>query len=331
MADLERFHAHLESLISALPGPALAAGAELHGLDSALGYAHLQSLGGLGSIGGSFLRAHKSRLAIDLALQDGLQALARAFAACGVRAILLKGEAWSRSIYPIAGVRSRGDCDIWVPRADRDTAIAALENLGVTELRPYACAGEVLTPEATFRGLGLNVDLHWKLSTLSPVCRGLDFEDCWSRSIPVARLPSWRMLSPPDALLHAALHLACPGPLGPRWIAALDGRLLLDAAAMEPSALAQRAEQAGIGDLWRDFLDYVWCPGADQSSKHRPRRELYLLLTRAPWPDRARLLHELFWPREAFLRDRFNDPTAPLFQLQLRRWLASIKRIARRR
>lgn len=331
MADLARFHWHLESLIAALPPPTLLAGAVLQGLDSALGYAHLQRLNGAESKGASFVRAHKARLAIDLSLSIGLDVLAKAFAEVGVRSLLLKGEAWSRSIYPVAGVRARCDCDIWVPRTERDEAIRVLERLGVTELRPYACAGEVLTPEATFRGLGLNVDLHWQLSTLSPICNDLDFEACWSRSVPVTRLPAWRMLSPADALMHAALHLACPGPLGPRWIAALDGRLLLDAAALEPSELARRADRVGIGDLWRDFLAYVRTPTAEVPSTPHAGRELRLLLTRAPWRDRVQVLQELLWPREAFLRDRFDDPAAPLHQLQIRRWLASAKKIARRR
>ena len=336
MVTITRFHEYLTLLGRTLPAPALGPTAAAHGLDAALGYAFVQGLLSASHFTDSFVAAYKARLAIDLALQAPLEQLAVAFAEAGVRALLLKGEAWSRGVYPAVGVRGRCDCDIWVPRAERGRAIEVLEGLDIREVRPYACAGEVLTPEALFRGMGLSVDLHWQLSTLTPISRGLDFEHCWQTSLPVPGLSGWRMLGPTEALLHAALHLACPGPTGPRWIWALDGLLLLDWAATDPQVLEHRAKQAQIADIWQAFLDYVHLSTRPQSitdptpSEFRHGQELLLLLTRAPWHDRLQVIRELLWPREAFLRDRYPDSQAPLFWLQLRRWSASAKKITRR-
>ncbi|MCU0755139.1 MAG: nucleotidyltransferase family protein [Xanthomonadales bacterium] len=336
MPSTERFHQHLRAALGALPVQALGPHAASHGLDAVLGYASTQGLLPASAWTGQFIRAYKSRLAVDLALPEALQRIGAALEDAGVDALLLKGEAWSRTIYPVYGVRSRCDCDIWVRRTQRDHAIGILRGLGIHEVRPYACAGEVLTPEALFRGMGLNVDLHWQLSTLSPLCRGLDFERCWKSAVPVPNLSPWRMLGPVESLLHAAVHFACPGPSGPRWIWALDGLLLLDWAALSPPDVADLAQQAGIDDLWREYLSYTrHLTGSSHRTApapHAPRpgRELRLLLTRADWPARLQLLHELFWPRAAYLRDRYPDSRAPLPWLQVRRWLASAKKWARR-
>jgi hypothetical protein len=336
MITVTRFHEHLIMLGHALPVSALGPTAASHGLEAALGYAFVQGLLPPSHFSDSFVAAYKTRLAIDLGLRAPLDQLAVAFAKAGIRALLLKGEAWSRGVYPVAGVRGRCDCDIWVSRRDRGRAIAVLEGLGIREVRPYACAGEVLTPEALFRGMGLSVDLHWQLSTLTPISRGLHFEHCWQTSLPVPGLSGWRMLGPTEALLHAALHLACPGPTGPRWIWALDGLLLLDWAAADSQILERRAEQAQIVDLWQTYLDYVRVLTQPRmiteggNSAYQVGQELRMLLTRAPWRDRLQVIRELLWPREAFLRDRYPDSQAPLFWLQMRRWSASAKKITRR-
>lgn len=337
MMSTQRFHQHLRAALLALPASALGPRAAEHGLDAVLGYASIHGLLPSCEWTACFINAHKSRLAIDLALQTPLQRLGAALRAAGVDALLLKGEAWSRTIYPVSGVRSRCDCDIWVRRSQRDQAIAILESLGIHEVRPYACAGEVLTPEALFRGMGLSVDLHWQLSTLSPICRDLDFERCWQDSVPVPMLADWRMLCPIKSLLHAAVHFACPGPAGPRWIWALDGALLLDWAAIAPELIEKHAVESGIGDLWHDYLGYIGhLTRPDRMSEGsvpqpRPGRELRLLFTRASWPDRLQLLGELLWPRAAYLRDRYPGSQAPTPWLQLRRWIASAKKRTRRR
>lgn len=331
--DIDRFHQHLRLFLASLPRAVLLDQAATHGLDALLGYAQLRGLPvEPGSAGSLHLDAFKRRVAMDLSAGDPLSVLSRALAAHGVRALLLKGEAWSRSVYPLPGVRSRGDSDIWVARRDRDAALVVLKGLGYAEVRPYACAGEVLTPEVSYRGHGLYIDLHWQLSTLSPICRGLDFDACWQRSVTVDRLPVWRMLAPADALLHAAVHFACPGPAGPRWISALDGLLLRDRARDIP--MAPYAAAAGIGDLWDSYDAFLRAASTGRHDAAVPApgtgRELRLLLARAPWRDRLRLVGELLWPRDAFLRDRFADPHSPISWLQLRRWWAFLQRNARR-
>ncbi len=335
MIPLSRFHQHLHALLKVLATTRRPSAATA-GLDALLGYATIQGLCQASDTPASSIASYKSRLAIDLAISQPLHEMGAAFHEAGIDALLLKGEAWSRTIYPVPGVRSRCDCDVWVRRSQRDDAIRLLAELGFHEARPYACAGEVLTPEALFRGAGLNVDLHWQLSTLSPICRDLDFERCWRSSLAVPGLPEWRMLGPIESLLHAALHFACSGRSGSRWIWALDGLLLMDWAKTTPEAISIRAASAGIDDLWMEYWTFVQLLSGMNAGQElheptpRPGREILLLLSRAPWLDRARLAQELFWPRAAFLRDRYPDSNAPAFWLQIRRWLSATKKWARR-
>jgi hypothetical protein len=152
----------------------------------------------------------------------------------------------------------------------------------------------------------------------------------------VPDLVGWRMLGPTEALLLAALHLACPGPYGRRWIWALDGLLLLEWATSDPPTLKQRATEAQIADLWDAFLCYAHgltqprSLADPEASGYRAGQELRLLLSRAPWPDRLQVLREILWPREAFLRDRYTNDAAPLYRLQIRRWIDSASKSARR-
>lgn len=328
--DRARFDEHLRRAFAALPDRVLER-ATAHGLDAVLGYAIVRGLIVPPGQAAALVTAHKARLAHDLALRAPLERLANAFAEAGIPALLLKGEAWSRGIYPVAGVRARGDCDIWVPRHQRDRAVAVLNCLGIYEVRPYGCHGEVLGPEALFQGMGLNIDLHWQLSTLSSITQGLDFDHCWQTSVPVPDLIGWRMLGPIEALLHAALHLSCSA--GDRWIWALDGLLLLDWAATDHATLDQRAAQARIADLWKIFMDYTdrlaHSDTVQVASIYRPGHVWRLLLGRAPWPARLQAIGELLWPREAFLRDRYPDTQAPRWWLALRRLHASLRKLIR--
>jgi hypothetical protein len=148
-------------------------------------------------------------MAALLAAERGaIATLARNLVGVGVTPLVLKGAALAHSVYAVPWERPHSDVDVMIP-ADRAGAVhRVLVEMG------YEPAREVLHPLLTgqrhyyHRGpLGIALDVHTRL--VNPwVLRNLpDYDELAGRAVPVPALgPHARVLSRPDALLHALVH-----------------------------------------------------------------------------------------------------------------------------
>lgn len=132
---------------------------------------------------------------------------ARAFAVAAVPVALLKGLAYSATIYPEAGVRPTSDIDLLVPDATRRTAFAVLDRLG---FEPRAAApgfDDADYHEVAWTRKGVEVDLHLALAPLAR-CH-IDYPNVWGsvRDVAIDRARVG-VLHPQHAAIFHALHMA---------------------------------------------------------------------------------------------------------------------------
>lgn len=269
-------------------------------------------------------QAYRQRRLLDEALVPALSDLLQRFEQANVQALILKGEAWAREIYPALGLRQRQDVDIWVAPRSRERAFEVLQSAGYCA-KPSAW-GRLVLAEQTFSAGLLSIDLHWQLSSLSALLDEMDFAALWHRRVPIAGLPGHR-LSNVDSLLHAALHAAAHhrGALRTIWL--IDGWLLwrrLDVAAR--AQLWDRAEHAGLTGTLVGFLGHVrdaldpsidlpW-PTAGQHD-FATAAAIKWLLSLGSWSTRGAVIADLVFPNPDYLRWRY--PTGPLWWKALRR------------
>jgi Uncharacterised nucleotidyltransferase len=181
----------------------------------------------------SRLVLHGTRLRVDAGTAEVLERLDRA----GAAALLLKGPAIARWLYPDGADRQYVDCDLLVSPADRKAAEDALRSLGYVGLLErwgmpsWWCEHAAVWQRASD---GLCVDLHRTLIGIR-----VDHATAWrvlsadSEKMMVAGRPVPTLARPAQAM-HVALHAAQHG-LG--WAPAI--------------ADLERALGAGDDDLWR--------------------------------------------------------------------------------
>lgn len=138
-----------------------------------------------------------------------IRAVTRAMAEAGVPAILLKGPALARTVYPDPALRQSADIDLIVRPEDIPAAEAVLEGLGYTcpakiyQIYPYADHHEKFFP----LGKGLRLQLHWAIAQEY----GLFTEDwldrAFSRRITVhSDELSFDTFCPTDQILYLVFH-----------------------------------------------------------------------------------------------------------------------------
>jgi hypothetical protein len=238
------------------------------------------------------------------ALWDANRALA-ALRPLGIPVVLLKGAAYvAAGLAPAAG-RTVGDLDILVPRARIDDADAALRAAGWEALKsdPYDDAyyrqwmHEL--PPLAHAGRGTVIDVH---HTILPLTARLRPDAGALLADAVAVAPGLFTLSPPDMLIHSALHAFHDGDL--------DG---------------------GLRNLWDIHclaVDFARTPGfweslAARADRHGARgpvaRALRLARTLFAAPvdpglaGQATLTDRLF-VRRLLARDRWGRPVRPLLR-----------------
>jgi hypothetical protein len=131
----------------------------------------------------------------------------RAFAAAGVPVVLLKGLAYSATIYPEVGVRPTSDIDLLVPDAKRRAAFAVLDRMG---FEPRAAApgfDDADYHEVAWTRKSIEVDLHLSLAPLAR-CQ-IDYPSVWAsvRDVAIGSTPVG-VLDPRHAAIFHALHMA---------------------------------------------------------------------------------------------------------------------------
>jgi hypothetical protein len=150
---------------------------------------------------------HIRTVARNLALAVAAEECVAAFSDAGVETALLKGVAYDRTLYAVAGARPTSDIDLLVRERDRRAAFAVLDGLG---FEPRAAApgfDDADYHEVAWRRHGVEVDLHM---AIAPYARcAIDYDAVWSmmRPLPLGAARAF-VMAPEHAAVFHALHMA---------------------------------------------------------------------------------------------------------------------------
>lgn len=299
----------------------------------------------------TLVEAARAGVARELASRNPLDAALAAVFRAGIALLVVKGEALARDVYPLPGLRERGDVDAWVDTGDFAAAERVLAGCGFAR-RP-AASGEWLQPEATWMRDDAQgrvaIDLHRRLFAQPALAAVLPFADVLARSLPFG--DAARMPTPADALLIAALHRVAHHADDERALWWWDVHLLC---ARDPGAAAAAAETARargaaaiLGDAFANtaatfgtsfapgLVDgLLACAPREHSARllqpmSAPARWWYDLRTLPGFGARRRWIAETLFPSRAYMRARFGD--APLAWLYAKRVVVGAwKALARR-
>lgn len=139
-----------------------------------------------------------------------------AFSAKGCRALLLKGVALGRWLYPRAGLRPATDVDLLIEPGQRFEAHASLIGAGLlgdafSQYDEAACQASYCENAGSRQ-----LDLHWAISVVPELACRFRFEELWKRSIELGRPAGARALCRVDALMHAVVHYRAHLPANER-------------------------------------------------------------------------------------------------------------------
>jgi hypothetical protein len=130
-----------------------------------------------------------------------------AFAGAGVRVLVIKGAALG-AFYPDTALRSYGDLDVMVPRAQVERAEETLQVLGYQccETKEWRLEQHFHLPPMRGSDGQLTVEVHWRLDDLERIGH-LPTEELWQRAVPwsVGGQPTLR-LDAVDTALHLCRH-----------------------------------------------------------------------------------------------------------------------------
>ena len=164
-------------------------------------------------------QAARQASALSLLVQSETRRILDALSKAGLSTLLLKGSALAYWLYPTPQLRECGDIDLLLAsRDDAEKASSILQSLGY-QRREAHLPGDLVTFEFTCvldGGIfpGLEVDIHWRLSSSPIYAFHFDNDELWASAQPLPRLSGTaRGLSRLHAYQHACLHrmLNIPG------------------------------------------------------------------------------------------------------------------------
>lgn len=127
--------------------------------------------------------------------------------------ILLKGAHLAEIVYGNIALRTMGDLDLLIRKADLPKAAEKLLQMGYSWSKPIECMPNIeiscnqsqhLLP--LIKPNGTTIELHWTIENPNPAFR-IDVNGLWERARPVSIAGVEAMvLSPEDLLLHLCLH-----------------------------------------------------------------------------------------------------------------------------
>ena len=182
----------------------------------------------------------------------------------GLPVLLLKGSALGHWLYARPELRETSDIDLlFRSRADADRAMTRLAALHYAP-REASSPGDLVTFEATAVGrsgaaAGLEVDVHWRLSSWPVFAFRLSNDELWREARPLPNVaPNALGLGPVHAYLHACMHRLQNMAAGRhdhlKWL--LDLHLLgRSFGAFEWDMLVDLARDRGLAGACRDGLD----------------------------------------------------------------------------
>jgi hypothetical protein len=184
------------------------------------------------------VRAWRATVAASLLAEQSARPLIAALRARGIPMLLLKGAALVRVLYADPGRRSMADLDLLVPAARWREAITAARQLGwhalADEHRPVTSRSDYV--RALARPDAINVEIHRGLSARSQFA--IDYDALFARARPDR--DGLLLADETDQFLSLAVHAAKHAFVLPLR-SFLDGILLIDAARLDPDAVAARA------------------------------------------------------------------------------------------
>jgi hypothetical protein len=154
----------------------------------------------------------RSKVAQSLFRESHCRVLLKHLSQAGISTLLLKGSALAYWAYSPPHLRECGDIDLLLSsRADVDRAVEILEELEF-ELRERALPGDLVCYEVTCVGTGsqnegLEIDLHWQISSTPVFAFRFTWSELYSGAIELPKLAAnARGISAIPALLHACMH-----------------------------------------------------------------------------------------------------------------------------
>jgi hypothetical protein len=281
-----------------------------------------------------------------------------ALAARGVKTLLLKGTALAYDLYPEPEMRPRGDTDLLIADAARDTTRDVLTALGFTER--LTSGDELGVRQASFTrsdafGFTHIYDVHWSILNSALFADILTFDELAPIARPLPRIgPHAFGLPHVEALLLACVHRVAHHHDADRLVWLFDIVLLRQRMtrdeharfwrlAAERGVLAICRHSIAMADEWSDAHDgaeaYL---SKEELTRHEPSQAFlagdmtYGAVLRAdfralPWPARLQRLWQLAFPSSNFMAQSFgvrNRAALPL--LYVYRGLRGVARLFRR-
>lgn len=142
--------------------------------------------------------------------ESELRGISNALVEGGFQALLLKGPAFARLLYPEPYLRVSGDIDLlFATRSESDRAAVALSPLGYELAFVPGSATYEMTSRSTAVGVHRpELDLHCRLVNLPAYANAFCFDELWAAAIPLPGLNGLFGLQPVHALAHACIHRA---------------------------------------------------------------------------------------------------------------------------
>jgi hypothetical protein len=302
------------------------------------------------------LRRHAlGAAAAEVARQERLRIVLHALRDAGIDALLLKGGALAYQLYDSPELRTRGDSDLLIRRADLERVRAVMRALGAEELA--GSGDELILRQAVFvisEGSREVFDVHWSITNAEVFARAFAFESLWTRSVAIPALDAdVRGLGRSDALLLASIHRVAHHHGSDRLIWLNDIHLLSEAMADEElRAFWTMAAEQEVVRVCADSRERAreWFGGDDRGpagfltperiARHEPSAE-YLREGRRrghqewsdvaalpDWPSRLRRLRQLAFPPRGYMRARYGG--RPLALAYVLRGLVGVGRMFRK-
>jgi len=274
----------------------------------------------------------------------------------GIDVLILKGSALAYWAYPSAHLRDCSDIDLlFSSYADTCKVIECLESLAY-RLRDPVLAGDLVSFEHTcvrdsVSGTGLEIDLHWQLSSSPIFAYRFYFDELNSRAISLPKLGEFaRGLSPEHAFFNACMHriqnMAEGSENSLKWLYDLH-LLCADFSQAQWQQVLDVAIERKLAGVCRDALQaaqhdfHTIVPDAILASllsaeknefmkigkMHRWFYIQYMSFMAFPnWPLRMRWLRQRLLPNAAYLEMRYGETN--WIRLLLKRIKAGFQRLS---
>jgi hypothetical protein len=257
-----------------------------------------------------------------------LQTLQQRLTHANLRALVIKGAALTRQIYPALGLRCKSDLDLWVPLVSLPAMRSLLFELGYRDIP--ANFGNLTQPEQSFvkqdAERSVRIDLHWEVSSRPLLARAFPFAAIWAQAQEFGFGSHCLAPNGIDALLIAVIHRVGHHRDGERWIWLKDidllWRRMSDA---DQAACIARATERGVRALVHEALQSTAAifntPISETSTAALSARTPAELSARLLEPktsllafdfqslalrDFLRLLGEHLFPPAAYMQHRFG-------------------------